>query len=292
VAAAVGGFVAGNSGSSGTDVPENRSSASAGPLTLNFPDTWQRAASTKKIPGYTLKDEISLAPKGRASGALVAGTASAGNPSLLPDGFVKSVVGSPPKPEAVKLGDLEAYKYADLQPKGAQESVTVYAVPTSAGVATVACAAPPANAKAFAGECERVASTLTVSGAKTYDLGVPKEYADGLNAALGKLQTQRKAALAKLKSADTPAGQAKAARQASAAYATAASGLPKSVPPQVAKAHAAILAALRGGQKGYAALAAGAASGNSSRYAAGKRQVAKADAALEKALSQLAKQPQ
>src|SRR3712207_8679971 len=42
IAAAVGGFLAGNSGSGSADVPENNSSASAGPLTLTFPDNWQR----------------------------------------------------------------------------------------------------------------------------------------------------------------------------------------------------------------------------------------------------------
>jgi hypothetical protein len=64
------------------------------------------------------------------------------------------------------------------------------------------------------------------------------------------------------------------------------------VPPQVEEADRAILAALRDGQKGYETLAAGASSGNKSRYASGERQVKKADAALEKALASLSKQPQ
>jgi hypothetical protein len=292
LAAAIGGFVAGNSGSSSSDVPANNSSASSGPITLTFPDTWQRSADAVKLPGYSLRNTITIGPKSAGSGTLVAGTQAAGNPSLLPDGFVKASGGSPPKPEPVKLGKLEAYRYKDLKPKGSQNAVTVYAAPTSAGVATVACSAPAAQAQAFATDCERVASTLTINGAKAYPLGVPKAYTTSLNGALTKLQSQRKAALAKLKSAKTPGSQASAARAAAGAYGAAVKALPKTVPPQVAKAQAAIAAALRAGQKGYLTLAGGAASGSKSRYGAGKRQVAKADAALKKALAQLSKQPQ
>jgi hypothetical protein len=58
------------------------------------------------------------------------------------------------------------------------------------------------------------------------------------------------------------------------------------------KADRAIFAALKAGQKGYQTLAAGAAADNGGKYAAGRRQVAKADRALKKALAQLSKQPQ
>jgi acyl CoA:acetate/3-ketoacid CoA transferase alpha subunit len=58
------------------------------------------------------------------------------------------------------------------------------------------------------------------------------------------------------------------------------------------KADAAIVRALKAGQKGYRTLAAGAAADDSGKFAAGRRQVAKADRALKKALAQLSKQPQ
>jgi hypothetical protein len=291
IAAAVGGFLAGSGGSSEDEVPANNSSASAGALTVTHPDTWQRAQTTPKVPGYTLDDPIGLTPKsgGAGGGTFVAGMADAGNASLLPDGFLKALGGDAPKAEPVKLGDLQAYRYADLTPKGSDNPVTVYATPTTDGVATVACSAPDAG---FVDECERVASTLTLSGAEAFELGVPKDYAGGLSSALTKLQSQRKAALAKLKSAKTPSAQASAAKQAAAAYAGAIKTHPKDVPPQVAEADAGILAALRAGQKGYETVAAGASGGDRGRYASGERQVKKADAALRKALGGLSKQPQ
>ena len=292
IAAAVGGFVAGSGGSSEAEVPENNSSASAGALTVTHPDTWQRAQTSVKVPGYSLDDQISLTPKsGAQGGTLAAGMAgNAGNSLLLPDAFVKAIGGGGnPSPEPVKLGDLQAYRYTDLQVKGSQNPVTVYATPTTDGVATVTCSSPD---DAFVQECERVASTLTLSGAEAFELGVPQDYADGLSAALEKLESQRSAALDKLKDAKTPAAQASAARQAAAAYEGATKSHPKDVPPQVEEADRAILAALRDGQKGYETVAAGASAGNKSRYAAGERQVKKADAALEKALAGLSKQPQ
>jgi hypothetical protein len=294
LAAAIGGFLAGGSGGGGSDVPENNSSASAGPVALTFPNTWQQGDSPAPIPGYKLANTIALEPKsGAAGGSLSAGTADVGTPSLLPPEFLSSIEGGAPKAAAVQLGELQAYRYADLKPEGYPNQLTIYAVPTTAGVATVACSGAGAQAESFMAECERVASTLTLSGdAEAFDLGVPEDYANGLNGALTRLQGQRKAALAKLKSADTPAGQASAARQAAAAYGAAVRSHPKSVPPQVADADAAILAALRDGQKGYLTIASGAAGEDAGEYRSGERQVKKADAALEKALKQLEKQPQ
>jgi hypothetical protein len=137
-----------------------------------------------------------------------------------------------------------------------------------------------------------VASTLTLTGAKALQLGVPAAYADGLDAALTKLQSQRGAALTKMKAAKKPVAQAAAARQAAAAYGAAARTHPGTVPPQVGAADAAILAALRAGQAGYAQLAVASASGNRGNYAAAQRKIRQADGALKKALALLAASPQ
>jgi hypothetical protein len=289
VALAVVGYLVGSSGSSGTEAPANNSSASAGPLTITFPDTWQRVSSAPPVPGLTFKDPISVAPKGGpAVGALTAGMVSASDPSLLPATFKKSLSGSPAKGEPVQLGNLQAYRYTGLKPANYPQQLTVYTVPTDSGVATVACSAAAANAAAFLPQCERAASTLTLSGAKAVNLGVPPSYVKSLNSVLQRLGAERSAALAKLKAARTPAQQATAARQAAAAYAAAAKTLAgASGGPQVDGANTAILAALRQGAAGYGQMAAGAASASTGRYAAGAATVKKADAALQKALKAL-----
>jgi uncharacterized protein YjbJ (UPF0337 family) len=155
----------------------------------------------------------------------------------------------------------------------------------------VACAADPAKAATFQPDCERIASTLTLNGATAYQLGVPKAYSAKLNSTLSRMQAQRDAALSRLRSAKAPAGQASAARQAAAAYGAAARSLSSGVPPQVSGANAKIVAALHQSQRGYLQMAAGALSGDRGRYASGKAQVAKGDAALAKALEALKSSP-
>jgi hypothetical protein len=288
IALAVVGYLVGSSGSKDSEAPANNSSASAGPLTVTFPDTWQKA-SAPPIPGLTFKDPISLAPKGGpAVGAMTTGMVSASDPTLLPVTFKKQLSGGAPKGEPVQLGDLKAYRYTGLKPKNYPQDLTVYTVPTDAGVATVACSASAAQGQSFLPECERAASTLTLSGTKATELGIPASYVNTVNGAIKTMQSKRSAALKKLKSAKTPGAQASAARQAAAAYAGAAKSIAgQKIPPQVSAINTAILAALRQGAAGYTQMAAGSASNNSSKYKGGQSQVKKADKLLQKSLKAL-----
>jgi hypothetical protein len=290
IALAVVGYLVGSSGSdSSKDVPAGKSSASAGSLTITFPDTWQKVDSAPPIPGLTFKDPVAVTPKGGpAEGSLQAGTVTGADATLLPATFKKALESPAPKGDPVKLGDVQAYRYSDLKVKSYPQQLTLYAVPTDAGVATVACSASAAEAASFLPECERAASTLTLSGATAFDLGVPEAYAGDVNDAITNLQNDRKPALGKLKSAKTPSAQAAAARQAAAAYGTAAKKVAgMKVPPQLEQTNTAIVAALRRGQSAYGAMAAGAANGNRGAYITGTKAVKKADAALQKALQGL-----
>ena len=284
------GYLVGSSGSDKkSDVPANNSSASAGSLTITFPDSWSKVDSAPPIPGITFKDPITIAPKGGpAVGALTAGTVTAADATLLPASFKKSLESPAPKGDPVKLGDVQAYRYTDLKPKSYPQQLTLYAVPTDAGVATVACSASAAQAADFLPQCERAASTLTLSGATAFDLGVPKDYADSVSGAITKLQSSRKSALGRLKAAKTPSAQAGAARQAASAYGAAAKSVAGAkAPPQLEQTNTAIVTALRRGQSGYAAMAAAAARGDRGAYITGTKAVKNADAALQKALAGL-----
>jgi hypothetical protein len=289
IALGVVGYLVGSSGSGGKQAPANNSSASAGPLTITFPDTWQRVTAAPPVPGLTFKDLISVAPRGGpAVGALTAGMVSAADPTLLPVTFKKQLTGGPPKGEPVQLGSVQAFRYTGLKPKNYSRDLTVYTVPTDAGVATVACSAPTGQSATFLPDCERAASTLTLSGVKASNLGIPASYVNTVNGAIKTMQTKRAAALGKVKSAKNPAGQATGLRAAAAAYAGAAKTLAGAgAPPQVGAINAALVAALRHGAAGYTQMAAGAASNNGGMYSAGAKQVKQADAALQQALKAL-----
>ena len=72
---------------------------------------------------------------------------------------------------------MQAYRYDDLKPNGFDRAVTVYAAPTSAGVATLACLAPAADAESFGATCDQIANTLELSSGDPFPVGPSKDYA-------------------------------------------------------------------------------------------------------------------
>ena len=215
VLAAIIGTVIGGSG--GSDKPAGggkpTATTSNADLSAKFPSDWKKA-SAATIPGITFSSPISMASGGES---VVAGQVKQGaaNSTLLPAAFLQALgldAGELPPRQAVRLADnkIEAYRYANLRPKGIEKPVTLYTAPTSAGVATVACVDPSAD-------CESIANTLKLNGATAFPVGPSKEYASTLSKALGgldkKVQSGRKA----LQSAKTPKAQAAAAKQLSSA---------------------------------------------------------------------------
>ena len=147
----------------------------------------------------------------------------------------------------VTLGpdELQAYRYANLQPEGSDQSLTLYVSPNSEGVAAVACLSPPADAEAFAPECEGVADTLQVTGGNAVPGRAPTRPTRRRSAAtLGTLERK----VAKGRAALGRDGaefreQAQAAGDIRAAYAEAAAKLRKA---DVSPADASINAAIAG----------------------------------------------
>ena len=75
---------------------------------------------------------------------------------------------------------LQAYRYANLRPNGMSKAVTLFTVPTSAGVATLACVDPSAD-------CEAIANTLKLNAGTAFPVGPSKDYAAALSKTLGGL---------------------------------------------------------------------------------------------------------
>lgn len=287
-AAVIGLLVGGGSSSSDSDGAALSSSASAGSIGLSFPDDWARVAQPPEVPGLALSDPIGLGPENQAKSRLAAGQTDATGAALLPAAFVRRVQGEP-EGERVKLGKLQAYRYADLRlSPPLDERLTVYASPTTGGVATFACMASPAQAEAFLPECERVAATTELSGVEALPLGPSKAYADAVSKMLGKLDSDRKAGLAALRRARTRPAQARAARSLSRAYRSAAGAASKApAGPAERGANAALVRSLRRGQAAYSRLGSAAAGGDDAAYSAASRAVRRADAAVSRALQAL-----
>ena len=198
------------------------------------------------------------------------------NSTLLPTGFLQALgldAGEVPPRESVRLIDnkLQAYRYANLRPRGVDQPVTLFTVPTSAGVATVACLDPSAD-------CESIANTLKLNAGTAFPVGPSKDYAGQLGKVLSGLDKKAAAGRKALKSAGTPKQQAAAAKGLSSAYKDASSKVSKlKTSPADASVNRALAAALKKTGAAYGRLASAAGSSNKAAYAKASKAVQQAE---------------
>jgi serine/threonine protein kinase len=235
------------------------------------------------------------APRGRADGpivefGLVRGRTAA-NSTLLPASLLAATGQGPdsaPKRTAVRLPaqGLQAWRYRGLQPVGTNLRLTLYTVPTSAGVATVVCALPPSAAGALAGQCDAIAGSLRLKRARPYPIGASSSYASTLNGTIGDLQQTAKAQESGLDAAQTLAGQAAAADALARSYAEAAAALSAlRLSPADRAANARLVAALRGAAAAYRSAAHAGKAGNPDGYRTASAAIPAATAEVNSALS-------
>jgi hypothetical protein len=219
--------------------------------------------------------------------------AAAGNSALLPAAFLGSTgqpAGTLPPRTAVRLPGqrLGAWRYRDLRPAGTDRVLTVYTVPTTTGVATVACAARSTQASAFAAQCDTVAGSLELLDGRPYPVGPSPAYANALNAATASLQRTTTAQETKLQGARALATQAAAARSLAGAYETAAAQLAvRDLSPADRDANRQLVTALRRLAKAYRKAAGAATAGDAARYRAASAAVPDAKARVSSALAGL-----
>src|SRR3954453_370447 len=227
VVAAVIGLVAGGGGGDKAantppaSNPAPRVAASSAGMSLKRPSGWSAPAKSPAVP--ELAEPTSLA--GPSGGTIEFGKAddSAANSTLLPDDL--RVAAGNKRGTPVDLGGgVQAYRYANLE-VGDGRTATVYAVPTSNGVATLACVPAKGGEKAFAPTCDAIATTFRIQDGKPFPVGPSKDYAGKLSGALSTLDKQRSSALAALGKAKTRKQQANATDRLAAAYSGAAKTL-------------------------------------------------------------------
>jgi serine/threonine-protein kinase len=288
VALVVGGFLIGRSGS-GDKATDDGQPVAAGSLAVTVPSTWRPTGTAFKVRGLPLDAGTTLAPGGSAAkGALAVGTTDAKGPALLPAAFVKRMGEAPPRDDPVRLGDLEAYRYSDVEVRGFNRRMNLYVAPTTEGVATVVCAAPGAAAAGFLPDCESAATTLELENGRGYPLGADPDYTDKLDSTVKKLNATRKQQTKALRKAKTARGQAQAAEKLAGAYGNAARTLARTqVSPELALANARLVRALRDVSRSYQQLAAAARGLNRGSYRAASKRVASAESDVRRALASL-----
>ena len=163
--------------------------------------------------------------------------------------------------------------------------MTIYAAPTSLGVATVACTAPARDDGRFASDCGRVAGTLSVPGARAFALGPSRDYAKRLEGAMARLTKRMDELRPALASADRRA-QARLALAAATAHTRARAALGRlELSPADSNPNRRVVGALAGVASGFRRLASAAAGNHRATYRAAAKRVRRAEASLEKALA-------
>jgi Protein kinase domain len=259
--------------------------AVGGPLALEFPtDDWRPAERPPAIPALDLASPIALVSERGDGAALIAGLGrQARGPRLLPPQFI-TLLERQPRREAVRIGALEGFRYRGLRHRQVPGELTVYAVPTTAGVATTACLAPRGADEALA-RCEAVATTLSLREGEQLPLGPNQRYAAAMNTALAALEAQRVSGLRELREARAPAGQGRAAEHLAHAFRGTAAGLAGASPgPLEQGIHRSVATALSRAADGYGALAEAAREGRRTAYDRAAAKVARAEEALDVAV--------
>jgi hypothetical protein len=284
-AAIAAGFLVGRSGR--TEKAPPLSSATAGQMQLRYPARWDLAAKPAPVPGLTFTSPVTLSTPG---GTVTAGIVrDASGPTLLSRAFADRLEASTPPPDRVLLGDIEAYRYTDLAVKGAEGPVTLYAAPTAAGVATIACT-PSSADKTFATRCGNIAATLRLVGTRALGFAPSRPFAQLLSTTFGQLKGAIEVAAPRLRAAKTPRAQAAAASDLARAYATAATKLrTATVSPLVRDAQRDAVAALDLLAGGYRDAARAATGQKEGAYKRTGSEIRRAGAALDAAVRGLSK---
>ena len=283
-AVALGGYIA---GSSGGEVESATREVAVGPLRLQLPATWTETDRPSRVPGLQLSSAASFAPAGDvARGSLLAGTSEGTARTLLPSGFLDRLRRAPATDDAVRLGELEAYRYRDLKPRGLPGSVTVYVVPTARDVATVACLTP--RAKDSAAACERAAATLDLDGRSALDLSPRETYARTLDSTMERLDKGRAEARRELRGARSAKAQARAGRKLSRVHEDVGKALTDASPgPAERPLHRALRKDMERLATSYSRLATAARAEDRGRYRAAGSQIRRWDANLARDLQAL-----
>ncbi len=270
---AIVGFLIGSSGGGEEADSGGTRAVTAGALEFSTPEDWRASSKAASIPGLSFEGgSTTLAPNANAAeGTISTGFTEATGPALLPKELLDSLGKAPAQNDPVKLGDLNAYRYRNLKPEGFNQPLTMYVVPTTEGVATVACTAPAAKAESFLADCEGAATSLVLTTGDPYPLGPDEDYLGTLDGTIDKLNGERASRNAALRKARTGPGQARAAAALRNSYTTAAKTLAGvEASPAVVPANAELVSALRRTAAGYSRMASGARANSASRYNRGR----------------------
>jgi serine/threonine protein kinase len=241
---------------------------SAGHLQAVVPPGWREAATSESVGSLQFRTARSLSPDSpEDTEKIFLGEVTASGSSLLPASFLKRL-SVRPRAQVVQLRAGEALRYASL-PENTDGVRRVYLVPTSAGVATVACTSKVQPTSGLQGACDFVAMRLAVRGVHVFPVGSDPAYARAVSQALATLKRDRARRTRDLVAARGARMQALASSRIAAAYSRSTQTLASTavkIPPQVKPVHSELVASLRRASGAYTSMSRAAKHRNRRAY--------------------------
>ena len=245
---------------------------SSGALSVRLPEGWDGTAVDRES-SIAMSAPVAAAPVGETGTGLVAGRVK--DPAELD----KRLGAEAASRTEITLGRLQAWRYSGLKPENGISAVA-YLAPTSEGGVLVICHARPPVAPERLHQCERIAATIALRGARPAELASVGESERAVSDVMDKLRSERRAGRRELAKADHAPDQARAARQLESSYRDAADSLERS--PAIAGEAGPLAESLRGAAGAYGDLAAAAKEGDRSRYREASRLIVEREAAVER----------
>ena len=260
---------------------------SAGPVTLTAPNGWSKSTTAPDLLRGAVGSPLELAPTAtRTAGGLVVGQAATAAPTFVPESLQRALPAAAlERRDRVRLGDLEAFRYAGLTPTGLDGELTLYVVPQQRRSTVIQCYARRGAAASVLDDCNEIAATTAIRGAKPISLAPSDDYAAVVNAAVRELTTRRDAGLRQLRRAKTQRQQGGAADAVARAYRAAAGRLNRAPVTLLTRAaNRELVASLLATQSGYRQLAVAARRDDRTSYDAARRAVALQQRRVDRAL--------
>jgi hypothetical protein len=210
---------------------------SAGALRVTLPEGWTPARTGPKIPGFA--GAHAAFARSYDSDVAIA-LLPARSPSLLPPALDVATKPASARPRIQRAGAVSAYDY--MRPAKGQRVLDIIVVPTTLGVATIACS----SAVVAPDECAQALHGLHLAGGSFLPLSTDSAFLAGLPDAVKTLGAQRLRLRTRLTRAGLVGGAARTAYRLAGTYGTADRALrPLAAPHSEARSTVILLRRLR-----------------------------------------------
>jgi hypothetical protein len=282
----LGGHRVSGGGAQSAALGPSRVATTAG-LLLEYPTGWEQASSNESIPGLTLKEAVTLRPRGAAGSGLLGGMLAGGEPGPLPAAFLTRLSATP-HAEVVSLVSTQAYRYSNLSLPGYARVFDLYVIPASGtGMRLMACFAPKRLTTAGQ-ECERIVANVTLTGTAAVTLTPVAAYAGALAPVISALDRERARARRQLAQSSSASSVVAPSRGLAGSFTRSASSVTALEAPGAATlAQATLARALTTAGKAYDELASAAEAQSVSAYDGARSQIAGAEDGVDRALESL-----